>query len=196
MSYMRLQFVSNKTLKTHEIVLFYFAMSLIYHSALFTFTAIITDDVMLIYSSDGLKQIITKCKWWFLSCLWLLPFIAGIFVIIETKSRCVYRLLSVMKLRPVSGETTAWDQVFSTTGMKWMTVTLLDGTSYGTYYDESVIVASSDTNKDIYIDQLYVYNSMAAEWEYRPEKSILIMPDQISKIEFRSNEVITPPISL
>lgn len=83
---------------------------------------------------------------------------------------------------------TSWDYRFSKINeAEWVRVTLKDGTKIAGYFGANSFASSVESERDLYIEEMY-YTDICESWERLiPSRGILIKGEEIKYIEFLGN---------
>ncbi len=199
-SFIRTQFIKNRTPTNSEAIIYYFTISMIYHAFLLPLFFVIFPDIVELASMEKLFQWIRTNKkdviFIFTIFVLTIPGILGLLLGLNIQGEWIYTLLRRCRINPVHPVSTAWDWKFSTMKEQWVLVTLKDGTEYAGYCDSQSFFSSESEERDIYIEHVYNLNDDNT-WELIPGKSVLITGGEVKTIEFwqRKEETRSDEIS-
>ena len=186
-SFIRAQFIKNRTLTNSEAVLSYFTISMIYHSLLFSLFFLIFPSIAELTSMEELIQWIRTNRisavFTFAVFVLAVPGILGLLLGLNIQEEWIYNLLRRCSINLVHPVSTAWDWKFSTMREQWVLVTLKDDTKYAGYCDKLSFFSSEPNGRDIYIEHVYNLDD-DNKWEPIPGKSVLIAGGEVKTVEF------------
>lgn len=174
-SVVRAQFITGRTLKQSENIIFFLALSGLYYAL--TLPLI---EMLLKSGLDGWRR---GFAW--IAVVILGPAILGVILGFLTQRNVGRWIAHSLRLNPVHSAPTAWDYVFPALPMggRYVRVTMEDGIVTGLFGDQSF--ASSDpSERDIFLEEVWDLSEIG-EWTPRPEKiGVLIPAKQVKFVEF------------
>ncbi|WP_438853051.1 DUF6338 family protein [Brevundimonas nasdae] len=115
----------------------------------------------------------------------LAPALIGILAGVVISNDWVGSLLRHLRLAPVHHVPTAWDYAFSRLrGETYLLVTLSDGTQVAGFYGQQSFASSSNNERDLLIEDVWVVNKSKPWTRAAPAKSILLCGRDIRLVEF------------
>lgn len=109
----------------------------------------------------------------------------GVSIGLLTKVQILKKLfdkLHINIIHPVPG---SWDYKFSTiNGYRWIIVSLKNGSVIAGCYSGSSFASSDDTERDLYLEKVYLINKNYEWKEQKNTDGVLICKDEISTVEF------------
>lgn len=120
-----------------------------------------------------------------ISILFILPMITGILLGISERHQWLEKILRCIGVNLIHGTPTAWDYSFEKIKVPhWMIVTLKDGSKVYGYFGGLSLASSSDSERDIFIEQMYNLDEEERWISLNEGRGVLIIRDQISCVEF------------
>ncbi len=114
--------------------------------------------------------------------LFVIPAVVGI--ILAALWGRIHDFLVKFGLRLVHPIPNAWEWTFSNVDKQWVLVTLIDGSEVAGYLGSESFISSDPSERDIYIEKLFLIDSQTKEWKESGSKGILIASGQVKTIEF------------
>lgn len=115
----------------------------------------------------------------------VVPVIVGLLAGLVISNDWVGSALRRIRLAPIHHIPTSWDYAFSRAkGETYLLVTLTDGTQVGGFYGQQSFASSSDNERDLLIEDVWVVNQKGPWTRPNPPKSILLCGRDIRFIEF------------
>ncbi|MCJ2110226.1 DUF6338 family protein [Methylobacterium sp. E-025] len=173
-SVVRAQFITGRTLKQSENILFFISISAFYYAI-----ALPIIEVLIEADLTGWKR---GVSW--ISVFVCGPTICGLLLGLIAQRGIGRWVAHKLGVNPIHSSPTAWDYKFSSDrGPRFVLVTM-DGAKVGGIFGEKSFAASDPTERDIYLEEIWDV-SEAGEWSQRPERvGILIPAKQVKLIEF------------
>lgn len=115
----------------------------------------------------------------------IIPVAIGILAGAVTSNDWLGAFLRNLRLSPVHHVPTAWDYAFSRLkGETYLLVTLTDGTQVAGFYGQQSFASSSNNERDLLIEDVWVVQKTGTWTRATTEKSILLCGRDIRYVEF------------
>lgn len=118
------------------------------------------------------------------------PVIFGALLGVDIQRNYTRGFLRKAGLNTVHAVPSAWDWKFNKVQqLKWVVVTLKDGTQIGGFFGEDSFASSEPAERDIYLERSYRIDNEESYWSFESEEGILIVGEEIKTIEFSPVDV-------
>ncbi|MBZ9846427.1 DUF6338 family protein [Mesorhizobium sp. CA14] len=169
--YVRAQFLTGRTPSHTEALLSYVVVTIIYYAAVLPLFALgIQKDTDAIWVWLGWAGLII-----------VVPLLIGLLLGLGHQKEWYGKVCEWLNLEVVHTMPTAWDWKFSQRTEHWLIIKLKDGTIFHGYYGLKSF-ASSDNERDIYVEQIFSRNR-AGSWIPMPN-GLWVQAAEVSTIEF------------
>ncbi len=113
------------------------------------------------------------------------PVIFGVLLGFDIQMDYTRGFLRKIGLNTVHAVPSAWDWKFNRVRqLKWVVVTLNDGTRIGGFFGANSFASSEPTERDIYLEWSCRINDERSSWSFENEEGILILGKEIKTIQF------------
>ncbi len=118
----------------------------------------------------------------------LVPIMLALLVAFADQKRWFNRLVARLGIDAVDPSPSGWDYLFSQRRSMFVIIGLKDGSRVGGYFGPDSMASSNPSDKDIYVEKVYVIPDDAEHpWsEIERSQGMLIPYDQIQYLEFRA----------
>jgi len=117
------------------------------------------------------------------------PIVIGVLLGYFSQKEWIKKILNKLGLNTISSIRTSWDHKFSKTNESvWLIVTLKDGSTVAGYFGNNSFVSSIDSERDLYIEEIYKIDTNESWERLIPPCSILLKGEEIKYIEFWSDK--------
>jgi hypothetical protein len=117
------------------------------------------------------------------------PILIGVLLGYFSQKEWIKKILNRLGLNTISSIPTSWDYKFSKINESvWLIVTLKDGSTVAGYFGTNSFASSIDSERDLYIEEVYKIDADESWQRVIPPCSILLKGEEIKYIEFRSDK--------
>jgi hypothetical protein len=117
------------------------------------------------------------------------PILIGVLLGYFSQKEWIKKILNRLGLKTISSIPTSWDYKFSKINESvWLIVTLKDGSTVAGYFGTNSFASSIDSERDLYIEEIYKIDANESWERLIPPCSILLKGEEIKYIEFWSDK--------
>lgn len=176
--YLRSQFTTGR-LGLSNALLSYLSVSCVYYALVFP-----------IANLPWIRELDYQDPLGWIFLVFLGPAVFGALLGVDIQRNYTRGFLRRAGLNTVHAVPSAWDWKFNKVQqLKWVVVTLKDGTQIGGFYGEDSFASSEPTERDIYLERSYRIDDEESCWSFESEEGILIVREEIKTIEFSPVDV-------
>lgn len=177
--YVRSQFTTGKLSGLSNALLPYLTVSCVYYALVFPIATL-----------PWVRELDYQDPLGWTLLVFLGPVIFGALLGVDIQRNYTRGFLRRVGLNTVHAVPSAWDWKFNKVQqLKWVVVTLKDGSQIGGFFGEDSFASSEPAERDIYLERSYKIDDEESRWSFESEEGILIVGEEIKTIEFSPVDV-------